>query len=405
MKNSLSALMQKINLDAFIAFGSSSDPNFSYLTEGSDVGDGVFVMIRDEPAHIWVWFLDRENVKPQDLIVHQFDRSLYRQTFEKTDRSELADLEVYLQSMDILDSSIRRIAIYGRLEYSFSRLFQETVHLRYPDIEIVNDYSPNLIEQSRAIKTDSELERIIEVGRKTSLVMIETRDFIRIHKVNGNMFVKDDGSQLTVRDVKRFTRDQLLKHGLEDPDGAIFAPGIQGTAGHLSGKDETPIQLGEQIIFDLFPREPKGYYHDITRTWSFGYASNAMQKLYDDVFKCFQLVKNHTLPGVSGGTLQDIACDYFRQRGYPVVKDNPDTLDGYTHSLGHGVGLNVHEIPYMGINEKNTLAVGNVFALEPGLYDTKQGLAGRIEDTFYIDQHGQCIDITDVPYDLVIPIT
>ena len=404
MNKTINARMLERNLDVLIAFGSSSDPNFSYLTEGSDVGDSVFVKIRDEPAHIWVSFLDRENVKPQDLTVHQFDRSLYLRIIEQTHRPEVADVEVYLQCLEILPRKVSRIAFYGRLEYSFASLIQETVRQRYPHIELISDFSPNVIEQSRAVKTEAELERIKEVGRKTSQVVKDTRDFIRGHKVNDNQFIKSDKSPLTVGDVKHYIRRRLFEYGLEDPDGAIFAPGIQGTVGHLSGEAETPIRLGEQIIFDLYPREPKGYYHDITRTWSFGYASDAMLKLYDDVFTCFKMIQTKALPGVTGGRLQDLTCEYFRDKKYPVVKDDPNTVDGYTHSLGHGVGLNVHELPYLGLDEKNVLEAGNVFAMEPGLYDTKTGLAGRVEDTFYIDQDGRCIDITDVPYDLVIPI-
>jgi Xaa-Pro aminopeptidase len=58
----------------------------------------------------------------------------------------------------------------------------------------------------------------------------------------------------------------------------------------------------------------------------------------------------------------------------------------------------------MGIGDKDILAKGNVFAIEPSLIDTGRGLAVRIEDTFYLDNGGKAVSITDVPYDLVIPI-
>jgi Xaa-Pro aminopeptidase len=69
------------------------------------------------------------------------------------------------------------------------------------------------------------------------------------------------------------------------------------------------------------------------------------------------------------------------------------------------VGLAVHEHPFLGIDDQEILSVGNVFALEPGLSYTKRGLAARVEDTLYINNDGGCISITDVPYDLVIPIS
>jgi len=58
----------------------------------------------------------------------------------------------------------------------------------------------------------------------------------------------------------------------------------------------------------------------------------------------------------------------------------------------------------MGIEEKDLLSKGNAFAIEPSLVDTNRGFAVRIEDTFYIDNNGKAVSITDVPYDLVIPI-
>jgi Xaa-Pro aminopeptidase len=79
-------------------------------------------------------------------------------------------------------------------------------------------------------------------------------------------------------------------------------------------------------------------------------------------------------------------------------------LDGYIHGLGHGVGLAVHETPYMGIGDKDILSKGNVFAIEPSLVDTNREMAVRVEDTFYIDNDGKAVSMTAVPYDLVIPI-
>jgi Xaa-Pro aminopeptidase len=58
----------------------------------------------------------------------------------------------------------------------------------------------------------------------------------------------------------------------------------------------------------------------------------------------------------------------------------------------------------MGLGDKDKLSIGNVLAIEPSLIDTKQGLAVRVEDTFYLDDGGKAVSMTDVPYDLVIPV-
>ena len=404
MRSDLDKLMQDYHLDAIVAFGSVSDAAFNYLTAGSDIQDAIFTKTPGEKAHIWLWFLEREGVKDPDFVVHVFDRAIYKRVFSETGSREKAELEVYFQGLEFLKKGIKRVALYGRMEFSFSCLLRNELTKRYPGLEIVDDETPTLVDRLRATKSDEELAKIIEIGRKTSRVMVETRDFIRSHKISENCFIKTDHSPLTVADIKRFTRSKLFDRDLEDTEGMIFAPGKQSIAGHNTGEPDTPILLGVPIIFDLFPREAKGYYHDSTRTWCFGHASDYLLKLYEDVRGCFDFVVNKTAPGISSGNLQELACDYFRERSYTVVKDNPNTTDGYTHSLGHGVGLAVHEPPYLGIGDKEILSKGNVFAIEPSLVDTDRGLAVRIEDTFYIDNDGKAVSITDVPYDLVIPI-
>jgi Xaa-Pro aminopeptidase len=364
----------------------------------------MFTKTPGEKANIWLGPLEREGVKNPDFVTHVFDIALYHRVFSETGSREKAELEIYLLGLEFLRKNIKRVAIYGRMEFAFSYLLRNELNKRYPGLEIVDDETPTLVDRLRATKSDEELAKIIEIGRKTSQVMIETRDYIRSHEISENCFIKTDRSPLTVADVKRFTRSKLFDRDLEDTEGMIFAPGKQSIVSHNTGEPDTPIRSGVPIIFDLFPREAKGYYHDTTRTWCFGNASDYLLKLYEDVRGCFDFVVDKTAPGMSSGDLQELACDYFRERGYPVVKDNPNTTDGYTHSLGHGVGLAVHEPPYLGIGDKEILSKGNVFTIEPSLIDTNRELAVRVEDTFYIDNDGKAVSITDVPYDLLIPV-
>ncbi len=403
MRNDLDKLMQDYRLDAIVAFGSPSDPAFNYLTAGSEIGDAMFTKTPGDKANIWLGPLVREGVKSPDFVPHIFDVALYHRVFSETGSRDKAELEIYFPGLEFLEKGIKRVALYGRLEFSSGCLLRNELNRRYPGLEIVDDETPTLVDRLRATKSDEELARIAEVARKTSRVMAETRDYIRSHKISDNCFIKTDRSPLTVADVKRFTHSKLFEQDLEDSEGMIFAPGKQAIVGHNTGEPDTPILLGVPIIFDLFPRQPKGYYHDATRTWCFGHASDDVLRLYGDVRGCFDLVVDRTVPGVSSGSLQELACDYFRERGYAVVKDNPNTIDGYIHALGHGVGLAVHEPPYMGIGDKDILSKGNVFAIEPSLVDTNRGLAVRIEDTFYVNNDGKAVSMTDVPYDLVIP--
>jgi Xaa-Pro aminopeptidase len=223
LRSDLDKLMQDYNLDAIVAFGSVSDPAFNYLTAGSDIQDAMFTKTPGEKANIWLGSLERENVKSPDFVTHIFDRALFKRVFAETGSYEKAELEIYLQGLEFL-KNIKRVALYGRMEFSFSCLLRNELNRRYPGLEIVDDETPTLVDRLRATKSKEELAKIVEIGRKTSRVMMETRDYIRSHKISENHFIRTDHSPLTVADVKRFTRSKLFERDLEDTEGMILLP-------------------------------------------------------------------------------------------------------------------------------------------------------------------------------------
>jgi Xaa-Pro aminopeptidase len=89
-----------------------------------------------------------------------------------------------------------------------------------------------------------------------------------------------------------------------------------------------------------------------------------------------------------------------------TVRVDPETEDGYTHAIGHGLGLNVHELPNFGemATERDVLSPGVVFTIEPGLYypDLQTGI--RLEDTYYVGKDGRIEKLADYPLDLVLPV-
>jgi Xaa-Pro aminopeptidase len=105
-------------------------------------------------------------------------------------------------------------------------------------------------------------------------------------------------------------------------------------------------------------------------------------------------------PGANGRALFEVACEIFRSAGYktPLNKEPGEVLEeGFIHSLGHGVGLEVHEQPSMG-RTGDDLVPGDVITIEPGLY--RPGVGGlRLEDLVLVTADGYEV-ITDYPYDL-----
>jgi Xaa-Pro aminopeptidase len=104
--------------------------------------------------------------------------------------------------------------------------------------------------------------------------------------------------------------------------------------------------------------------------------------------------------------LQNMACDFYEARGHKTIRTDPGTQEGYVHSLGHGVGLDIHEEPRLSNHAGNdtVLSPGHVVSVEPGLYYPDRGFGVRIEDSIAFTEAGALINLTDFRYDLVLPV-
>ena len=147
-------------------------------------------------------------------------------------------------------------------------------------------------------------------------------------------------------------------------------------------------------MLDVFPRRGGGgYFFDITRSFCISRAPAEAIELYRKVIEVQEKALALAAENVDGSDLQAEACDRFEKMGHPTQRSQPGTTEGYVHSLGHGIGLEVHEHPYLRLqdspDESNRLRKGSVFTVEPGLYYPERGLGIRIEDVAYIDDTGR----------------
>ena len=91
--------------------------------------------------------------------------------------------------------------------------------------------------------------------------------------------------------------------------------------------------------------------------------------------------------------------------GHPTVRSHPGTTNGYIHSIGHGVGIEIHESPRFSLNNNDdVLKVGNVITIEPGVYYPEKGFGIRVEDTIYAAEDGTFHSLTPMTKDLVLPL-
>jgi Xaa-Pro aminopeptidase len=110
--------------------------------------------------------------------------------------------------------------------------------------------------------------------------------------------------------------------------------------------------------------------------------------------------------GVPFSQYQRRACELFEEMGHPTVLNTPETEEGYVHSLGHGVGLNIHERPASGstASAEDVLTVGNIITIEPGLYYPEHGMGVRLEDTLWARPDGTFEVLANYPMELVLPV-
>ncbi|WP_394188415.1 M24 family metallopeptidase [Paenisporosarcina quisquiliarum] len=150
------------------------------------------------------------------------------------------------------------------------------------------------------------------------------------------------------------------------------------------------IQKGDLVLFDLGVIY-KGYCSDITRTVAFGEPSTKQKEVYETVRKAEQAAVDAVKPGVKAMELDKIARDIITEAGYGEF---------FTHRLGHGLGISVHEFPSVTGNNEMELIEGMVFTIEPGIYDPS--ITGvRIEDDVVVTKDGVEV-LTKYPKELVI---
>ena len=224
------------------------------------------------------------------------------------------------------------------------------------------------------------------------------RELLRRAEIRGYELLLD-GEQLTVERVKADMSVVFAAHD-STADEYIVAPGAQGALLHDMGSG--PIRPSTPLVVDIFPRDnASAVYTDMTRTFVVGDVPDDVRKWHRLCKEALDAALAEIRAGVKARSVFDLACDIFEAAGEQTQRTKPSgqTLsDGFSHGLGHGVGLEVHETPGMGRLANKTLLVGDVVTVEPGLY--RAGYGGvRLEDIVLVAQNGAEV-LTDYPYDL-----
>ena len=409
MKNQLDQLMQEMNLDVILVQGAAMhNPSMTYFLGPVHMGAGDLIKKRGEEAVIFCNTMEREEAAKAGFRVMPYSKyDILRLMKDSKGNLAVATARRYKQMFTDINLTKGRLAIYGKTDFDRGWDIFQALQKEMPSIEFVGSMDANVLEKAMITKNDTEANELRKVSDQNSQVVLATLDFIKSHVAKNEMMVKSNGDPLRIGDVKNFIRLRIAEFGLENPHGEIFAIGADAGVPHNAGNPNDILELGKTIIFDIYPCQFGGGYHsDMTRTWSLGYATDETQKLYDDVFEVYNAMNDAFKIGTPFHAYQKLTCEMFEAKGHPTINKDRAIESGYIHSLGHGIGLRVHEAPWcQNLGPKSDiLSPGMAFTNEPGLYYPKKGMGVRVEDSLFINPDGSIEKLTKVPYDFVIPV-
>jgi len=261
----------------------------------------------------------------------------------------------------------------------------------------VHPEDDGVLERVRAVKRDDELDAIRAAQRANEAAMARVEEAIATAEVVDGVLHRD-GEPLTAEDLRRDARRLLLERGY-DFDGMTAAPGAQAAEPHEPG--EGPIAADDAVVVDIFPfEEESGYHADMTRTFAHADPGEELRRRHELSCEALDAARDAVEPGATGADVHAAVCDVFEDAGHATLRSDPDTDVGYIHGTGHGVGLDVHELPSLSEGGDAELAPGHALTIEPGLYDPAVG-GVRVEDLVVVTEGG-CETYTDYHTDLVV---
>lgn len=328
-------ILGELSLDVLYV---SKPENVRYLSGFAEGKDGKVVLTRDGPTFI---------TDGRYIVEASRQRFPHRILLRRSEMNKL--LTEYFCGRVGFEAEVLSVADL------------EAMRKDIPGVEFVATH--NVFDNLRRIKTPEEIEAIRKAAALTDAGFEHILPYLK--------------PGVREMDVALELEFFLRRQGSEGAAfGITVASGERGAMPH-GGASEKVIAAGELVTLD-FGCVIGGYRSDMTRTVGVGKVSEELGRMYTAVLEAQVAALDAVAPGQGGKELDRIARDALTARGYGEY---------FTHSLGHGVGLFIHEGPSLGQTSEDVLEVGNVVTVEPGAYIP--GLGGvRIEDLVLVTEAG-----------------
>lgn len=366
----------------------SSDKNADlYYASGFAAYDPFIYLERRGKKYLVLSDLEIDRGKKESKV----DKVLPLSKYEEIAKSRGKNPKDILVILDLIfrDFKIKRISMPK------STGFDLVDRLRKSGYRVTPGPSP--FYPQRLIKSAEEVRNIEAVQRAVFKAMRLAEDVLRKSSIKKNMLYYK-GAILTSERMKELISVELLRHGCVATEGTIVACGDDTIDPHNTGRG--PLRPHKSIIVDIFPKSQKTFFYgDATRTFCKGRAPKELKDLYKTVKDAQKLGLETVRAGLNGRSVHKRIMKLMEDRGYKTGEKD-GRMQGFFHSTGHGIGLELHEggMRIGPIDYK--LKAGHVFSIEPGLY--YKGIGGvRIEDLVLITERG-CRVISGYPKRLEI---
>jgi Xaa-Pro aminopeptidase len=385
--SALDAALADEGVDGYLIEADGEDSDQRYLS-GFDAPDSFVTLYTPETTAMLVSGLEYGRAKTESRAdeVDRYGDFEYRQKIE--DHGPAVAKAMVIAEF-LADHDVESVVVPSRFPLATAD------GLRKRDVE-VRPETDGVVTRIRATKTDEEIEHVREAQRANEAAMAAAETLIEDATVEDGV-LHHDGEPLTAERVKERIELTLLRNGCA-LDETIVACGEHGADPHDRGSG--PLEADELIVIDIFPRDKASKYHaDMTRTFLKGEPTAEQERRYEITETAVQAAFDAIEPGATGAVVHDAVCDVYEDAGFATLRSDERAETGFIHSTGHGVGLDVHELPKVS-PDGGELEPGHVITIEPGLYDPAVG-GVRIEDLLVVTEDG-FENLTDYPKELVL---
>ena len=377
MLSDLDALMTARGIGALVVpMHESMHPSFRWITRGAKVTRGYAIKTPGRDPLLVSYPMERDEAAATGLrtaLVHDFG-------FDAIFRAAPNQVSGYAELFDRIlhaESATGEIAFCGNVPFHLYHGIAELMTTRGWIVYRAN--GEDIIQLARKRKDKWEIDAIASVGARTEEVVDVVRESLR------------SGRRMRIGELKDIVSHEIARRGMIEDHETILSQGADAGVPHSRGDRDAFVERSTPIVLDIFPADrDSGYFFDLTRTFCVGPIPDDLAKIHRDVSDAFFLACERMRPGTPASSYQQLVCDFFESKGYMTMRANPAALQGYVHSLGHGVGLEVHEKPSFSLlpSNQDVIEEGDIVTIEPGLYFPDRGIGVRIEDTFVVHDGG-----------------